>query len=295
MEQALAPGEHTAAVEGTTLRYQVAGTGPVLIVQSPGWGIGAAPYTATFGRLEASFTVVYLHPRGSRGADPEPASKLHVGQFVEDLEAFRRWLGLERFALAGHSHGGLIATHYALRYPARLHCLVLLDAQLVGVAGHPGEQDAAVDPAKDGAIAAAYEYLASVGGFARLSTLRSDAEATEFLEGITPLYFRATRHAGSLRAALAGAALPLHTLRSVSGTDGAFALEPAALRACPVPTLAVSGRYDIFCPPSTARQLTETMPRATLAVFEESGHFPWVEEPETFFPTVKDFVTTHTS
>jgi pimeloyl-ACP methyl ester carboxylesterase len=29
---------------------------------------------------------------------------------------------------------------------------------------------------------------------------------------------------------------------------------------------------------------------STLAIFENRGHFPWVEEPDLFFSTVTDFL-----
>jgi hypothetical protein len=47
---------------------------------------------------------------------------------VEDLEALRRHLGLERFNLAGHSHGGFVALKYALAYPEHLDRLLVLNS-----------------------------------------------------------------------------------------------------------------------------------------------------------------------
>jgi proline iminopeptidase len=44
-----------------------------------------------------------------------------------DAEALRQELGFERWAVLGHSFGGMVALEYALRYPASLSHLVLLD------------------------------------------------------------------------------------------------------------------------------------------------------------------------
>ena len=44
-----------------------------------------------------------------------------------DAEAPRQRLGFERWAVLGHSFGGHVALEYALRYPASLSHLVLLD------------------------------------------------------------------------------------------------------------------------------------------------------------------------
>ena len=61
--------------------------------------------------------------------------------FVCALEAWREALGLLRFALVGHSFGGYIAACYALRYPSRVHSLVLVSP--AGVAGPPHEDHVA--------------------------------------------------------------------------------------------------------------------------------------------------------
>lgn len=287
----LAPGEHTAHVHGVSLRYRVAGQGPILIMQSPGWGIGCIPYVKSLAPLERSHTVVYYDPRASGASTHTPPATLHVGTLVEDLEGLRAYLGIERFRLAGHSHGGLIAAHYALRHPERVSALVLLAAQLVGVRPHPAERNGQVDPAAVPEIAAAFDYLESVGGFERMFSATTDVEATGFLSGIAPLYFRDPRYTPVLREMFSDRPIPVATMQSVSATDGGFPLSDRALRACPVPTLVVSGRYDMFCPPAPARQLAETMPHARYAVFEQSGHFAWIEEPEAFFETVSAFLT----
>src|SRR5690348_8053658 len=123
----------TAIINGVRLAYRVAGSGPPLVVQPPGWGIGVGLYQQTYTPLEAHNTVIYYDTRGSgdsaRAVAPD---SINVGQFVEDLDGLRALLGLERFALTGHSHGGYIALNYALRYPERLSHLLPVDAQ-VGV------------------------------------------------------------------------------------------------------------------------------------------------------------------
>jgi proline iminopeptidase len=87
-------GGHTFNNDGLRLRCKVAGSGPVLIVQPPGWGIGAALYENTFAPLERNFTVIYHDPRGSgQSESPADPQEMNVGAFVEDLEALRKHLG----------------------------------------------------------------------------------------------------------------------------------------------------------------------------------------------------------
>jgi proline iminopeptidase len=53
------------------------------------------------------------------------------------------------------------------------------------------------------------------------------------------------------------------------------------------PTLILVGRDDFICPPSQAKIMRERIPNSELVVFEQSGHFAHVEEPEAFFDAVR--------
>jgi proline iminopeptidase len=57
-----------------------------------------------------------------------------------------------------------------------------------------------------------------------------------------------------------------------------------------VPTLVICGRDDWVTPPSQAERMMATLPNATMAMFEESGHYPFVEEHELFTQTMRRWV-----
>jgi len=56
------------------------------------------------------------------------------------------------------------------------------------------------------------------------------------------------------------------------------------------PTLILVGRDDFVCPPSQAKIMHERIPNSELVVFEKSGHFAPVEEPEAFFDAVRGWL-----
>lgn len=62
-----------------------------------------------------------------------------------------------------------------------------------------------------------------------------------------------------------------------------------------VPTLVAVGRDDFITPPLQAVRLQHGIPNAELVVFEQSGHMPYVEEPERFAPVVRDWLARHWS
>lgn len=274
---------------GVALQYRVAGRGPLLVFHPPGWGIGPALYEATLQPLEESFTVIYLSPRGAAGIPAPPAeASLDVTAFVTDLEHLRAHWRVESFALAGHSHSGFIALHYALQHPRHVDRLLLVSPQLTGLDAAPDDpvaRPASTTPAPP-EIAAALAYLGSVGGFGAIFAEQTDAGVTEFLRRIAPIYFRDPGRMGPLSAALAQLTLPRRTVLSVTSSDERYALDAQALRTLDMPVAIAAGRHDRVCPIARAQLLARLVPRATLRVFEASGHMPWLEEPAAFFAEV---------
>jgi len=57
-----------------------------------------------------------------------------------------------------------------------------------------------------------------------------------------------------------------------------------------VPTLVIVGRHDFITNVSMAEEMVKHIPNARLEIFEESGHFALVEEPEKFYRVIKEFV-----
>lgn len=62
------------------------------------------------------------------------------------------------------------------------------------------------------------------------------------------------------------------------------------LREVHAPTLLLAGRHDPQMPPACSEEMARGIPKARLVVFERSGHYPFIEEPEAFFEAVKGWV-----
>jgi proline iminopeptidase len=58
-----------------------------------------------------------------------------------------------------------------------------------------------------------------------------------------------------------------------------------------VPTLVLAGRDDWITPPREgAERLHARLPESELVIFEESGHFPFIEEQAKFLKIIGDWV-----
>lgn len=282
----LAPGERTVHLNGVELWYRVAGRGPALVVQAPGWGIGSGVYQQTMQALERTCTVVYYDTRASgRSQVPSDLGDINVGAFVEDLEALRVHLGIASFAVIGHSHGGYIAMNYALTHPDRLSSLVLVDAQ-VGVE-EPGEDLGQSLPrlATDSRLADALEAFTGSWEF------DSDEQATDLLRRILPLYFANPEGEplAQVRAALKSSRVSVVALRGTQHSDGMFPVREKLGRIT-TPTLVLAGKHDFICAPTQPDIIHRGIKGSALMVFENSGHFPWIEEADRFFAEVGAFL-----
>jgi pimeloyl-ACP methyl ester carboxylesterase len=58
-----------------------------------------------------------------------------------------------------------------------------------------------------------------------------------------------------------------------------------------VSTLVLAGRRDPQMPPTCAEELATCIRHSQLVVFEQSGHYPFLEVPEKFWVTVRAFLT----
>jgi 3-oxoadipate enol-lactonase len=103
--------------------FSVEGSGPPLFLIH---GIGASRHSwdGLVGHLKMHFRCISYDLRG-HGKSPTPLPPYTLDDLVEDLEALRAELGIERAHFAGHSLGGMIGPAYARRYPQRVSSLGL--------------------------------------------------------------------------------------------------------------------------------------------------------------------------
>ena len=61
------------------------------------------------------------------------------------------------------------------------------------------------------------------------------------------------------------------------------------LKLITAPALILCGRHDVQCPVSYSFEMAEEIPQSQLEIFEESNHYPFLEEKELFCEAVKRF------
>ncbi|MFC4120878.1 alpha/beta fold hydrolase [Nonomuraea zeae] len=104
-----------ASADGTSISFLSAGTGPGLVVL-PGNNRRARHYMELALALSAAHSVHVLDRRG-RGESGPQGPGYGIDREVDDVLAVMAHTGADR--VFGHSYGGLVALHVALRQPVR--------------------------------------------------------------------------------------------------------------------------------------------------------------------------------
>jgi len=117
-------------VDELDVRYFTGGAGEPLVIIHGGSG-GASAWLDNIRELSANYTV-YIPDLPGFGQSQPLAGDYYIPELTEFLDRFSHSLGLTRFHLVGHSLGGSIALHYALRFPHRIKKLVLVSSMCLG-------------------------------------------------------------------------------------------------------------------------------------------------------------------
>jgi len=116
----------TMSVRGVSLFVKVTGHGYPLVLMHGGPGVDHTTMLP-FRPLADHFTLVFYDHRCNGRSEGGAVSSMTWENLTADADTLRQVLGFDKWAVLGHSFGGMVALEYALRYPQSLSHLVLLD------------------------------------------------------------------------------------------------------------------------------------------------------------------------
>ena len=190
-------------VNDTALYFDVEGAGlvpdgaamrarPTIVALHGGPGFDHAYFKPALSTLTDTAQIVFLDLRGQGRSDRPPVETCTLEQMADDVAAFCRTLGIHRPVVLGHSAGGFVALHLAVRHPDLAGRLILVDT----AAATAGMGDAM------GRLEARYGAAARAAG-ERLFGGDFSAEAfADFGRLVFPAYFHNPATAGEMIAAM---------------------------------------------------------------------------------------------
>ena len=262
------------------LSYEIHGSGPACLVLHGGPGMSCGLWPALRGLGASTRLVLYDHTgQGHSAGAVHPTTPLEG--LADDAAGLIRELRLGRVAILGHSNGGFIGLHLALRHPRLVAKLVLVDtaasAEFRPVSRENSRRRAT--PAIRRALRSLWdEPIPDAAAFRRL------------WRTVQPLYFHrpTPERIGLVTDSLR---FEVEARRRILRAFDRYDLRPKLSR-IGAPTMVVVGRHDWITPPLFAEELALAIGDARLEVFERSGHYPFVEEPRRFARLVGEFLAT---
>ncbi len=233
-----------------------------------GWLGSWALWRETIEELGKHFRMYALDFFGF-GDSLDRSADFSVTNYVELVNQFMERLGIVKAPLVGHSMGGTVSLGVASRYPEKVVKVIVIGSPIEGsslnvflkLSGYKAIADLlfTVPPILQGFIYGITHLAAKDGGklYRMVREDSSKVSADSFFQSI-----------GNLRK-----------------TDLTSELEFLEM-----PLLGIYGKRDIIVHPRQGDVLLEHAPHATQQFFEQSGHFPMLDEPVRFHETVNEFL-----
>ena len=273
--------------------YRMVGEGEPFVVLHGGPGMWHDELFPFFGDLASDHLVVFYDQRGNGKSlmDEITPDTFTVEWLVSDLEELRKVWGFDRINIVGHSWGGLLAMYYATEHVHRVERLILVDPAPVNTELVIQSYQALMGRLTEderGYLEDLYESGAYLAG-----DPSSHNEAMRLSEGITFHVAEARDRYFDL------VSFDVNTARNmvaISGPARTMKLNVTVqekLAAIDCPTLIVHGEHDFIvgAAPELVRQL---IPESELVVIPDSGHYPFIEQPEIFAEALRRFITNRT-
>ncbi|MBY6036996.1 alpha/beta hydrolase [Fictibacillus nanhaiensis] len=223
--------------------------------------------------------LVNLKEAGNSSKSIHP-HELSMFDAVYDLEAIRKVLGYSSWIYAGHSTGGMIGVLYGIHCSPSLRSLIIVgsaarkyansSSECIYHKGHPK-----------------FEYMQELIERLKNQNL-SYAERFEISKERTKLsLFKPEKYDEYF-------SLNIHKKMSAVRMNFFIREEmifdvTRQLISITTPTLIIGGRHDVQCPVSFSLEMQRLLPSSFLEIFEESNHYPFLEEASLFRNVVEEF------
>ncbi len=272
-------------INGTQLYFKVIGEGEPLLIIHGGPGLNHNYFLPHLESLAKKYQLIFYDQRSAGQSALNVKAYMTLKTFSEDIEAIRIVFGIEKLNILCHSWGALPATQYAIDHPDKLNAIIYcspipLSSKLAMQSNQVGiEKTTSADSLKRAQLIASPGFqkgdMATVNALMMLSFKQVFCDTTK-MEKFDPKlpenYLVASLSLSGLMADMKG-----------------YNYYPKLSAVKDVPVLIIHGSCDIVVPEAD-QKIKDALPNATMITFENSGHFPFIEENRRFNKTVKKFL-----
>jgi len=283
---ALTEGSHTVALGEVRIHYEVHGSGPVLMTVPNSWGLSLQGLRGMYRPLESRLRIVYFDPRGMGGSSPARDDEDRgMAAVREDFEALRTHLGLGPVDAIGWSNGAMNLVSLAGEHPESLSSAIFVHT----VARFTPEDGLTIVRDHPDLVEKVRAFRKAVSEPDLDDAERNARQRRWWLDEYFPLLF--ADHATArekLQAAFGSASFSAAHARHANEETPTFDYRDT-LHRIPTRSLVIAGTHDLM-PADRVKEVADALPHSTYVLFENSGHFSPIEEPEGFREAVFAFL-----
>lgn len=286
--------KHRIPVGDCELYVEEEGKGIPLILINGGPGGTHHYFHPWFSRVKDYARVIYYDQRGCGLSDYTPGKDGYsVKQAIDDLDAIRRALHIDKWVILGYSYGGFLAQYYTMNHPEHMAGMVLLGASPgMWVQMEPSRQSQYLseeEKAKKKEIRTRLQKMAEENDW----TWEKFVELLVYNNNLNGDWKRQHLYRPSLEKI---AQIALYEWRQDTNFNGIMSSSlqridlTGGFEKSPIPTLILEGRWDLTWNTDKPEILLKNHPGARLVFFENASHGIYDEEPSKFFKVLKKFI-----
>ncbi len=274
-------------IDNTKLYYSIIGAGDTLVVLHGGPGLSHKYLKPQLDSLLSSkFTLLYYDQRGSGWSEGvEDTLKLNMRTYISDLEEIRNHFKLSEFNLVGHSFGGLLGMYYGINFPENLNSLVLIDTD---AASYELRTPYQIKTINSRLTQEQNNYLDSIFDSKEYKNYNVAAYDKYYKTFLTS-YFANPRDTSKLTLGFDSI-----SIKKIDATNshvrkelGKYDIHDQLYRIT-CPTLILHGTESVFSVEG-AEAIHNKLTNSELQLFENCGHFEYIESPNKFKQLVEKF------
>ncbi len=282
-----APPEGKVAREGFDLHYRIIGAnGPYVLILSGGPGEEVRSMQPVADELSKNYRCIMLEQRGTGRSrlGKYDASTINLKAYIDDVEALREHLRIDKLTLVGNSWGMMLALAYGGTHPDRVRAIVTIGSGPITseyLAVFVENLGTRLCPSEKEVVEYWSEPARRTANFERAEFERVRATA--------PAYFYDRKAALQFASELGPGDFNPHVGPAFRKAEGTFDLRPK-LKAITAPVLLVQGRQDL-AGEANIYEAHLLIRNSTLKFINRCGHMPWLEQPEQTWKMVNEFLS----
>jgi proline iminopeptidase len=268
------------------LHFRTFGEGKPLLIINGGPGMNSDGFTYIAQELSKfNYQTITFDQRGTGKSELEVinANTITMDLMVQDMENLRTHLKIDKWAILGHSFGGILATYYATKHPEHIEKLIMSSSGGINMefTSHVSKRQRANlnDIQRD---SLAYFEKKQNNGDTSFETRKGRAKylayAYVFDQSNAPIIAeRLLQFSPEINSIVIQDLFKMNYDCSKKFKD------------FQKPVLIFQGENDIITVES-AKKIEAAFPNSKLVLMKNCGHYGWLDTPEIYFMNIKSFL-----